>query len=159
MPSQLYSEALIRRLFAALSTGATTKHAAGFCGIDESTVYKWLKRSKKGDEEYADFARRYHEARAAGAVKLVSTMHLKALGGWVEDPKTGTRVYVEPDTKAAQWLLQHCHGYTAKSEVEVRHAAHDGGPLIPDLAELTVEKLRALAGWDDEDEQRTDPVH
>ena len=164
MPGKAFTKRNRDRILAALSIGSTMTTAAGICGLHRTTVCKWLSRGDAGDPGFAEFRDAVVEARETGAAKLLGVLHLKALGGWQEDPADPTgnrRIYVEPCRQSAQWLLERCHGF--RNTQEVRHAAHDGGALgvviPPDMSALSREALLVLAGWEPEAEEAEPGVH
>lgn len=156
MPPSKFTPKNRQKILAALSVGAPLHVAAGLCGMHRTTVWKWVERGKAGEEEYAAFAEEMTKAREAGCAKLLSTLHIKAVGGWVEDPVSGKRVYIEPDRQAAQFLLERCHGFSNKMKVEHEHSGTVVA-TIPDLSALSVEQLRAMAWPEEEDEPAEDP--
>lgn len=91
----------------AAEAGLTKAGIARYCGIDESTLHRWL-------DKYDDFRKSLRRKRAQAEVRYVT------------DPD---------DTRHAQFLLERSFGYTKSEEVELSGEVDTGG-LSSDEKEL-----------------------
>lgn len=96
----------------AARAGLTKAGIARYCGIDESTLHRWLGR-------HDDFCKSLNRARARAEMEFVT------------DPD---------DTNHAQFLLERSFGYTKEQELEVSGELDTGG-LAADEKELLNELL------------------
>lgn len=77
--------------------GMTHDLACRYAGVSRRTFYRWMKRGKAGEPEYAEFAAAVDHAEADGAAHHLANIARAASDGtWV----------------ASAWILERRHGYT-----------------------------------------------
>ena len=92
-----FTESTKNKIYQALLLGSTYKLAANYAGISESTLYKWIERSKLEEQgEYYDFVTACREAEAQGALNCLGTVNNAISQGSIQ---------------AAFWLLERRHRY------------------------------------------------
>lgn len=131
-----YTTELADSIIAFIRGGAYIETASVAAGINKSTLYDWLKRSRKGDTPYAGFHDRVEKALAEAELADWGTIGKAARdGAW----------------QAAAWRLERKFPdkYGRKDRHEITGA--EGGPieLAPSgaLPELTSEQMRIIEGW------------
>lgn len=96
-PLKLLDKRIVSRLLEAASKSQTRDQCAYYAGIDPSTLYRWINLAREGKQPYQAFFRKFENARAQGAAKLLDTIQEASKTHW----------------QAAAWLLERCHeGYT-----------------------------------------------
>ncbi|MBV9173618.1 MAG: hypothetical protein JOZ81_26440, partial [Chloroflexi bacterium] len=71
------------RVLAAIGAGATRKAAASYAGVDESTLYRWLKRNAS----FASLLRAREdevEVRACAEIQQAASADWRAAAWWLE---------------------------------------------------------------------------
>lgn len=130
-PTKLTKE-MHERVVDAVRAGNFLEVAAGFNGIDNSTLHRWIERGRKGVAPYAAFVRDLDRARTASEVEDVVELRKAARGGTVRCENCGATVALQNgDPKIRQWLL------------EKRHQTRWGGKTSLDVK---VQRERELEG-------------
>ena len=124
-----------KRILDAISVGGTYEIAAGYGGITERTLYKWIARGENGEEPFDQFVQDLNAAKAKGAIQLLSTV---------------IRAAQEQSWQAAAWILERRHGYTRQPDVVPVSVQIDAeqisvAALIAE-SQAPVEALKALDG-------------
>lgn len=85
-----FNEVTMEKIFEAIKVGATPTTAGKYAGVSRETIWRWVKRGDRGQAEYREFARRFHETQASLVVLLLAVVDKAAMKG---------------DWKAAAWKL------------------------------------------------------
>ena len=103
--SKIFTDEAVQKICTAIRSGATVEIAARCGGICRATLYKWLVQGEKHRKpRYVDFAKRFREAEALGALDALTTIRSSITEG---------------DVKSAMWLLSRRHGYKTDSTHEI----------------------------------------
>lgn len=89
----------------AVEDGMSNKMACALSGINDSSLYNWLKMAEDGNEKYADFLDNYKNAKAKFVRKHVKNIEKASNNGsW----------------QASAWMLERCcpEDYAAKSQID-----------------------------------------
>ena len=126
---------IAKRIFDAVSIGATKEIAAGYAGVSARTIYKWLSRGEEGEEPFCQFLQDYKMAEAKGAIK-----HLGKI----------TQAAHEGTWQASAWILERRHGYFRNPEVipvsiQIDAEQVSVSALIEEL-KTPIESLKAIDG-------------
>lgn len=148
----------------AVRAGASYEAAAGAAGIDESTLYRWL-REAEGEEAPQDKRQFHHDlmrARAEVEVRVVAASVMKgALGGYELERTTefrpdGTKVekvkYAPADPRAGLDFLARRDPARWGRRNPVELSGPDGGPIqvqSSTIHELTARLHEELAAIED----------
>jgi len=126
-PSKLTPE-VQTEIVRSLKAGSYLDVAAEFAGIDETTLYRWLKRGEKAKSgRYFEFRQAVTRAKAAAEVRAVGHIAMAAAEDW----------------RAAAWFLEHGRQrrWYRKQEVKVDDSK--------DLADSTGALLSGIYGIED----------
>ena len=123
-----FTESTKNKIYQALLLGSTYKLAANYAGISESTLYKWIERSKlEGEGEYYDFVTACREAEAQGALNCLGTVNNAISQGSIQ---------------AAFWLLERRHRYeknlNPEANIEINIDISESN--VPELVEQIKEQ-------------------
>lgn len=89
----------------AVEDGMSNKMACALSGVNDSSLYNWLKMAEEGNAKYADFLAKYKKARAKFVRKHVKNIERASdNGSW----------------QASAWMLERScpEDYAAKSQVD-----------------------------------------
>lgn len=123
-----FTESTKNKIYQALLLGSTYKLAANYAGISESTLYKWIERSKLEEQgEYYDFVTACREAEAQGALNCLGTVNNAISQGSIQ---------------AAFWLLERRHRYeknlNPEANIEINIDISESN--VPELVEQIKEQ-------------------
>ena len=125
----------VKMICDAISIGATYKIAAGYAGITERTLYLWLAKGEKGEENYRQFFQAVKKAESKGAIQNLTKIAQAAHDGhWT----------------ASAWILERRHGYTRQPDIipvsiQIDAEQVSVSALIEEL-NRPIEALKALDG-------------
>jgi len=130
--SKIFTEDAIKKICAAIRSGATIEIAAKSGGISKSTLYTWLAQGEKDRKpDYLKFAKRFREAECQGALDALTTIHSSITQG---------------DVKSAMWLLSRRHGYkpdTTHETIEIKSQNKNSKPLdYREILRTQIDELR-----------------
>lgn len=126
---------VIDTIVAKLGKNMKRSTVAAYVGIAPQTLNNWLRRGEAGESPYYDLFVRVNQAEAMAAEKVIDVITEMAVHGKEE---------LEPrdQQKAAFFLLDRVHGYTAKQEVVTDDKGATGGHT--DYSRLTQEEMEVL---------------
>lgn len=111
------------RIVSAIRAGNYLETASAYAGIDQSTLHKWISRSKEPDASAAlvEFRQSVERARAEAEVRTVALIQQAASNSW----------------QAAAWYLERSHPKRWARREKVEMSGPEGGPItLQGLAEL-----------------------
>ena len=121
-PTKLTPE-VQERIVSAIRAGNYLETASAYAGIDQSTLHKWISRSKEPDAPVAliEFRQSVERARAEAEVRTVALIQQAAPQSW----------------QAAAWYLERSHPKRWARREKVEMSGPEGGPItLQGLAEL-----------------------
>jgi len=98
----------------ALSVGATHRIACDYVGINQDTLYEWLKRGAAGRAPYADFSEQVQKAQGRAALGWLAKIEAAASGG---------------NWQAAAWKLERRYPEEFGRTIQ-EHTGKGGGPMV-----------------------------
>lgn len=105
---------LQEKIVSLISAGNYIRTACVAVGIDEDTYFRWLKRAKKGEKPYTDFAEAIKKAEAAAEVLYLNRIRKAADDGtWV----------------AAAWFLERKYPTRWGRKDELAVGGQEGKPI------------------------------
>jgi transposase-like protein len=97
-----------------LKKGRSIQATASLAGVNKSTIYRWLKRARKGDEAFIEFLEQIEYAQAQFEAEAVDAIRKKGKeGAW----------------QAYAWMLERKHPDRWGRHNVHRHEGHEGGPI------------------------------
>tara|TARA_R110000824_G_scaffold111857_1_gene260653 strand:+ start:1745 stop:2179 length:435 start_codon:yes stop_codon:yes gene_type:complete len=125
----------IKKICDAISVGATYEIAAGYAGIHVRTLYGWMAKGEKGEDDYLQFFQALKTSEAKGAIQNLTTiMGAAREGHW----------------QAAAWILERRHSYVRQPDtmpiaIQIDAEQISVSALVDELYR-PVDALKAIGG-------------
>jgi len=121
-----------------LRKGYSMEATAALAGVVKSTIYRWLRKAKEGDEYYGPFLMAMQEASAQ--------FEGEAIDAIVGAGKNGT-------WQAYAWMMERKHPERWGKRNVTRHEGHEGGPIEFSLnMNVGKEPIQRIVEVDSDDE-------